>query len=85
MKEYKERSPINHLDKLSAPMIIFQGSEDKVVPPENSREMAQILRKRGIYHEYYEYQGEGHGFRKQENMTDSLVKEAAFFKKINSM
>lgn len=81
-KEYKQRSPINHLDKLAAPMIIFQGSDDKVVPPENSREMARILEKQGVYHEYYEYEGEGHGFRIKKNMVESLSKEANFFKKI---
>ena len=82
LKEYNERSPINHLDKLKAPMIIFQGSDDKVVPPENSREIARLLDKKGIYHEYYEYSGEAHGFRKKENLTDSLEKESHFFKKI---
>lgn len=82
LKEYQERSPINHLDKLESPMIIFQGSEDKVVPPENSREMANILKQRGVYHEYVEYKGEGHGFIKKENLIDSLNKEAAFFKNI---
>ncbi|MCY4644699.1 MAG: prolyl oligopeptidase family serine peptidase [Bacteriovoracales bacterium] len=80
--EYERRSPINHLKKLAAPMILFQGSEDKIVPPENSREIANILKKRGIYHEYYEYEGEDHGFYKKENMISSLSKESAFFKKI---
>lgn len=81
-KEYEARSPINHLEKLIAPMIIFQGSEDKIVPPENSREMAAILRKRGIYHEYYEYEGEDHGFQKKENLVNALTQEATFFKKV---
>ncbi len=81
-KEYEGRSPINHLDKLKSPMIIFQGSDDKVVPPENSREMAEILKKKGIHHEYYEYPGEDHGFRKKENLIDSLEKESLFFKNI---
>lgn len=63
-------------------MIIFQGSDDKVVPPENSREMAEILKSKGIPYEYYEYPGEDHGFRKKENLVDSLEKEALFFKKI---
>ena len=81
-KEYEKRSPINHLEKLKAPMAIFQGADDKVVPPENGREMAQILKKRGVYHEYYEYPGEGHGFRKKENMIHALKKESSFFKKI---
>ena len=80
--EYEDRSPINHLDKLKSPMIIFQGSEDKVVPPENSREMAAILKRKGIRSEYYEYPGEDHGFRKAENLVDSLDKESRFFKSV---
>ncbi len=80
--EYESRSAINHLDKLKSPMIIFQGSEDKVVPPENSREMATILTRKKIDHEYYEYTGEGHGFREKENLVDSLTKEAAFFRRV---
>lgn len=82
LKEYENRSPINHLNSLKSPMIIFQGSDDKVVPPENSREMAEILKKKGIHHEYYEYQGEGHGFRKMENLIESLNREALFFKSV---
>ncbi|MBC7370236.1 MAG: prolyl oligopeptidase family serine peptidase [Bdellovibrionaceae bacterium] len=81
LAEYEDRSPINHLTKLKSPMIIFQGSDDKVVPPENSREMAEILRKKGISYEYYEYPGEDHGFKKKENLVDALDKESNFFKK----
>lgn len=79
---YKDRSPINHLDQLRSPMIIFQGADDKVVTPENSREMYQILKERGIETEYVEYQGEAHGFRSKKNKLDSLEREAKFFKRI---
>ncbi len=79
---YKERSPINHLDKLKSPMILFQGKDDKVVVPEVSREMAKILKEKGILSEYIEYEGEGHGFRKKESNVDALTKEAAFFRKV---
>ncbi len=79
---YKERSPINHLDKLKSPMILFQGKEDKVVTPEVSREMVNVLKRKGIIYEYVEYEGEGHGFRKKESNIDSLTKEAAFFRKV---
>ncbi|MFX0062150.1 MAG: prolyl oligopeptidase family serine peptidase [Candidatus Hermodarchaeota archaeon] len=79
---YKERSPINHLDKLRAPMIIFQGSEDKVVTPEVSREMARTLKKHGIEHEYIEYEGETHGFRSKKTNIDALNREARFYKKV---
>ncbi|MBD3190264.1 MAG: prolyl oligopeptidase family serine peptidase [Candidatus Heimdallarchaeota archaeon] len=79
---YEDRSPINHLDQLKAPMIIFQGSADKVVPPEVSREMAQILQKKGIHYQYFEYEQEPHGFRDKDNNIDALTKESAFYKKI---
>ncbi len=79
---YKERSPINHLDKLKSPMILFQGKDDKVVTPEVSQEMAEVLEKKGILYEYVEYEGEGHGFRKKESNIDSLAREAVFFRKV---
>ena len=63
-------------------MIVFQGLEDKVVPPELSRELIENLQTRGIYHQYVEYPGEGHGFRKLETRIDALEKEAAFFSKV---
>ncbi len=81
---FEDRSPINHLVNLKSPMIIFQGSEDKVVPPENSREMAEILASKHIRHEYYEYPTEAHGFRQKANLVDSLEKEAVFFRKVLS-
>lgn len=78
----KDRSPINHLDQLKAPMIIFQGSDDKVVHPDVSREMAKILKEKGVKSDYIEYAGEGHGFRQLDNKVDALKRESAFFKEV---
>lgn len=78
---YKERSPINHLDRLKSPMIILQGSDDEIVPPEVSRQMAKALESRGIPYEYIEYPGERHGFRRKESNIDALKKEAEFYGK----
>ncbi len=83
-EEYKNRSPINHLDKLKSPMIIFQGSDDKIVTPDCSREVARILKQRGIKYEYVEYKGEAHGFRIKESNVDSLNREFRFYRKIFS-
>jgi dipeptidyl aminopeptidase/acylaminoacyl peptidase len=83
-KEYKDRSPMNHLDRLKAPMIIFQGSDDKIVTPDCSREVAQALKERGIEYEYVEYEGESHGFRTKKNNVDSLNREFRFYRKIFS-
>ena len=79
---YRDRSPINHLEKLKAPMIILQGSEDQVVNPDVSREMADILKERCVMHEYVEYEGEAHGFRSKANLVDSLQREASFYRKV---
>ncbi len=76
---YFKRSPIFHMEKLTAPLILFQGSEDKVVPPMVSQEVVKLLENKGIRHGYTEYQGEGHGFRKTETRIDSLQKETDFF------
>ncbi|HUV03399.1 MAG TPA: S9 family peptidase [Desulfobacteria bacterium] len=80
--EYAARSPINHLEHLKAPMILFQGSADKIVTPENSREVARALRQRGIETEYVEYEGEAHGFRIKANKIDALDREFRFLRKI---
>lgn len=74
-----ERSPISHADALSAPVIFFQGSDDRVVPPAQSRQMAEALRVRGIPVAYVEFAGEGHGFRRAENIARSLENEHQFF------
>ncbi len=74
-----ERSPISHADALSAPVIFFQGSDDRVVPPGQSRQMADALRERGIPVAYVEFAGEGHGFRRADNIARSLENEHQFF------
>lgn len=74
-----DRSPITHADALSAPVIFFQGSDDRVVPPGQSRQMAKALRERGIPVAYVEFAGEGHGFRRAENIARSLRNEHEFF------
>jgi len=79
---YKERSPINNLENLRAPMILFQGLEDKIVTPEVSREIVKLLGEKGIKHEYIEYEGEGHGFLKKETNIDALNRESQFYREV---
>lgn len=79
---YHQRSPINYIENLASPMILFQGSEDQVVPPEVTREVVAVLTRLKLQHEYVEYEGEGHGFRKAENRIDALTQETRFFDKI---
>jgi dipeptidyl aminopeptidase/acylaminoacyl peptidase len=79
---YDERSAIEHVDGLSAPLIMFQGLEDKVVPPEQARMMASALRTKGVPFALLEFEGEQHGFRKAENDIRSLEAELYFYGRI---
>jgi len=79
---YEERSPIFHTDQLATPLILFQGLEDRVVPPEQSESMAGALREKGIPFAYLAYEGEQHGFRKAENIKRTLEAELYFYGKV---
>jgi acetyl esterase/lipase len=79
---YDERSAIKHVDGLSAPLILLQGLDDKVVPPEQARMMADALRQNGVPFALLEFEGEQHGFRKAENAIRSLEAELYFYGRI---
>lgn len=79
---YRERSPIHHLEHFDRPLIIFQGLEDRVVPPAQSERIAHSLRERGIEVEYMEFPEEGHGFRRAENRAAALRAELAFYRRV---
>jgi dipeptidyl aminopeptidase/acylaminoacyl peptidase len=82
---YRERSPIHFTDRLSCPIILFQGLEDKVVPPNQSEMMAEAVRKKGIKVKYVAFEGEQHGFRKAENIIRALEEELAFYRDVFGM
>jgi dipeptidyl aminopeptidase/acylaminoacyl peptidase len=67
---YRERSPLFHAEKLTDPLIVFQGTDDPVVPQNQSDAIVASLKRRGIPHEYHLYAGEGHGWRKPETIQD---------------
>lgn len=67
---YRAQSPVFHADKLVDPLLIFQGTDDQVVPKKQSDDIVASLRRRGVPHQYYVYDGEGHGWRKPETIDD---------------
>ena len=79
---YQARSPINHTGKLARPMIFFQGLDDKVVPPQQSEMMVEALKARGVPVAYVPLAGEGHGFRKGENIVRTLEAELYFYQRM---
>ena len=76
---YAQRSPINHLNGFSSPMIVLQGSEDAVVPPNQSRMIVDALDAKGVPVAYLEFEGEQHGFRKAETIVKATNSELAFY------
>jgi dipeptidyl aminopeptidase/acylaminoacyl peptidase len=76
---YRERSPINALERLACPLILFQGLEDKVVPPNQSERMADAVRAKGLPVAYLAFEGEQHGFRKAETIIRCLEAELYFY------
>jgi dipeptidyl aminopeptidase/acylaminoacyl peptidase len=79
---YRERSPIHFTDRLSCPVIFFQGLEDKVVPPNQAEMMVAALRAKGLPVAYVPFEGEQHGFRKAENIKRALDAELYFYSRV---
>ena len=76
---YRARSPIQAVDMIACPLILFQGLEDKVVPPGQSQMMADAVRAKGLPVAYLAFEGEQHGFRKADTIIRSLEAELYFY------
>ncbi|KAJ8659008.1 hypothetical protein O0I10_005390 [Lichtheimia ornata] len=76
---YKERSPLFSADLIKCPVIFFQGADDKIVPPSQSEVMVDALKKKNVPVSYVLYQGEGHGFRRAENIKRTVELELWFY------
>jgi dipeptidyl aminopeptidase/acylaminoacyl peptidase len=78
-KVYRERSPIHHTERLSCPILLLQGLEDKVVPPSQAELMAAALRAKGVPHAYIAFEGEAHGFRQTATIRRCAEAELSFY------
>lgn len=75
----KERSPIHFANQITSPIIFFQGSEDRVVPPNQSEMLVKALQEKNIRTKYHLFDGEGHGFRKAKTHLTCLEEELSFY------
>lgn len=75
---YRDRSPISHVDRLASPMLVLQGTEDKVVPPAQAETIAAAVRAKGLPVALIMYEGEGHGFRKAASVISQLRATESF-------
>ena len=79
---YRARSPLYHVDGISSALILFQGLEDKVVPPNQAEKIFEAVKAKGLPVAYIAYQWEQHGFRRAENIKRSYEAELYFYSKI---
>ena len=76
------RSPLFAADKISAPVIFFQGADDPIVLPNQSRLMHAAVKRRGLATAFLEFPGEKHGFRKAASNARALDAELYFFRRV---
>ncbi|HLW60383.1 MAG TPA: S9 family peptidase [bacterium] len=81
-ERYRERSPIHSVDRIACPMILFQGLDDKIVPPNQAELMVAALRAKGLPVAYLAFEGEQHGFRRAENIKRALDGELYFYSRV---
>jgi dipeptidyl aminopeptidase/acylaminoacyl peptidase len=79
---YRERSPVHFADRLERPLLLFQGLDDKVVPPSQAELMVEALVQKGIPYAYLAFEGEGHGFRKEENIRRTVEATLSFVSQV---
>jgi dipeptidyl aminopeptidase/acylaminoacyl peptidase len=79
---YEARSPLHHAEGITCPVILFQGLDDRVVPPSQAEAMVAALAERGVPHAYLAFAGEGHGFRSAATITTALEAELSFYAQV---
>jgi dipeptidyl aminopeptidase/acylaminoacyl peptidase len=81
-QRYRDRSPNSHADRISCPVLVIQGSEDRIVPPSEAEGIVAALARNGLPHAYLLFEGEGHGLRKAENQRRALEAELSFYAQV---
>jgi dipeptidyl aminopeptidase/acylaminoacyl peptidase len=80
--QYRERSPVHFAERLSCPVILFQGLEDRIVPPSQAEILLAALKKNGIPFAYVAFPTEGHGFREAANIKRATEAELYFYSRV---
>ncbi|MFI6686701.1 LpqB family beta-propeller domain-containing protein [Streptomyces sp. NPDC050485] len=79
---YRERSPAQHADRITAPFLLLQGLDDVICPPAQCERLLEKMAGRGIPHAYVTFEGEGHGFRRADTMTRALEAELSLYSQV---
>ena len=81
-ERYRERSPIEHVEEFSRPLIVLQGLEDEIVPPNQATMIVEALERKGVPVAYLAFEGEQHGFRQEAHVRQALDSELSFYAQV---
>src|SRR5437588_1947395 len=79
---YRERSPIEHVEEFSRPLIVLQGLDDEIVPPNQATMIVDALKRKRVPVAYVAFEGEQHGFRQEANVRRALDSEPSFYSQV---
>ncbi len=79
---YRDRSAIHFADRMSAPVILFQGLEDKIVPPSQAETFIAVCQEKKLPYAYVAFEGEQHGFRQDRNIRRAVEGELYFLSRV---
>jgi dipeptidyl aminopeptidase/acylaminoacyl peptidase len=82
VQRYRDRSPNHHADRIGCPVLVLQGADDRIVPPSQAEGIVAALERNGLPHAYLLFEGEGHGFRNDENQRRALEAELSFYAQV---
>jgi dipeptidyl aminopeptidase/acylaminoacyl peptidase len=81
-ERYRERSPVTYADKISKPLLLLQGLDDRVVPPSQAEAIVTALERNGVPYAYIAFEGEGHGFRGADAIRRSKEASLSFLAQV---
>ena len=81
-QRYLDRSPSLHAEQITAPVLVQQGAEDRVVPPSEAERIVDALFERRVPHAYLLFPGEDHGFRGRDAIIRSFGAELSFYAQV---
>ena len=81
-ERYRDRSPVNHGDRIAVPFVLLQGLEDAICPPAHCEKLLRAVEGKGVPHAYRAYEGEQHGFRQASTIIDAVLAEHSLYAQV---
>ncbi|MCG3044148.1 S9 family peptidase, partial [Streptomyces sp. S1A] len=81
-ERYRDRSPVHHADRVTAPFLLLQGLDDVICPPAQCDRFLAEVAGRGVPHAYLAFEGESHGFRRAQTIVRAVEAELSLYAQV---